>query len=504
MRILLIDPPFFRFIKYYNRYFPISLSYLAGVLEKEGHDVLVYDADCNVNPARMDYTRLEEDYPEYLESVKNDDCAIWHEMRNKIRDFRPDVIGITVWTTFAASSFKVASLCKEYDDRIPVVMGGPHISIKYEEVIKICSHVDFLVRGEGEETIIELVNVLGDHHDSNRTDNFKNELSKIRGLSYRENTQAVHNPPREFIKDLDSIPYPARELLSNKNSYSSEDMGLLMTSRGCPYNCFYCATSIWKRKIRYRSIDNVINEIKLVIDRYNTQQFTFKDDSFTVNRQRVMEFCNRLKNENIDISWDCNTRVDLVDEELLRVMKSAGCNSIKVGVESGSDRILKKMNKGITLDQVRRAARLFKKVGLHWTGYFMIGIPGDTIDDANRTLEFMYEIDPDFASISVYEPFPGTPMFEEGIEKGLVKEDMTLEDFYTTLPNDYYKSDPHKQIVTEDNDDFIVLATSLKQEFHAHNRRFKRILRRARSRFKLYLCHPGLLWCDFVKYLSWR
>ncbi len=503
MRILLIDPPFFRFIKYYNRYFPISLSYLAGVLEKEGHDVLVYDADCNVNPARMDYTRLEEDYPEYLESVKNDDCSIWHEMRNKIRDFRPDVIGITVWTTFAASSFKVASLCKEYDDRIPVVMGGPHISIKYEEVIKICSHVDFLVRGEGEETIIELVNVLGDHHDSNRTDNFKNELSKIRGLSYRENTQAVHNPPREFIKDLDSIPYPARELLSNKNSYSSEDMGLLMTSRGCPYNCFYCATSIWKRKTRYRSIDNVINEIKLVIDRYNTQQFTFKDDSFTVNRQRVMEFCNRLKNENVDISWDCNTRVDLVDEELLRVMKSAGCNSIKVGIETGNERLLKLINKNTTLTQARKAARLIKKSGIHWTGYFMMGLPSETREETFRTLQFMRELKPDFASLSVYEPFPGTKLFDIGIERGLVQKDRSMEDFYEISPKCYYAKDINRRVDTMSKKEFEQLETDMKREFHRYNMGFGRLVKRVAARNRVYINNPSIFFGDIKKFFNW-
>ena len=144
MKVLLIDPPFFRLIGYYNRYFPISLSWLAAVLQKEGHEVLIYDADCNVNPTKMDYTRLEEDYPDYLKSVKNENHPVWQEMRKRIEDFKPDIVGITVWTTFAASAFKVASLCKEYDESLPVVMGGPHISIKYDEVIKICSHADFL------------------------------------------------------------------------------------------------------------------------------------------------------------------------------------------------------------------------------------------------------------------------------------------------------------------------------------------------------------------------
>ena len=275
MKILLIDPPFFRFMGYYNRYFPISLSCIAAVLQNQGHEVLIYDADCNVNPTKMDFTRLEDDYPDYLKSVKNDNHPIWQEMRKKINDFKPDIVGITVWTTFAASAFKVASLCKEYDKSLPVIMGGPHISIKHDEVIKICSDVDSLVRGEGEETILEIVDVLQKYTDTQRKDKLSSDLLTIKGLSYRDNNKIVDNPPRPFIENIDSIPYPARELLCNKNTYSSEDMGLLMTSRGCPYNCLYCATSIWQRKIRYHSIDNIINEIKIVIDNYNTQQFTF-------------------------------------------------------------------------------------------------------------------------------------------------------------------------------------------------------------------------------------
>lgn len=503
MKILLVDPPFFRFMGYYNRYFPISLSWLAAVLQKKGYEVLIYDADCNVNPTKMDYTRLEDDYPDYLKSVKNENHPIWQEMRKKINDFKPDIVGITVWTTFAASAFKVASLCKEYDEDLPVIMGGPHISIKYDEVIKICSHVDFLVRGEGEETILELVNVLQEYVNTKRKDNLSNDLSRIKGLSYRDNNQIVHNPPRPFIKDLNSIPYPARELLWNKNTYNSEDMGLLMTSRGCPYNCFYCATSIWQRKLRYRSIDNVINEIKLVIDNYDTQQFTFKDDSFTVNRQRVMEFCDALKEENLDISWDCNTRVDLIDEELLKTMKSAGCNSIKVGIETGSDRLLKLINKKTTLTQARKAAKLIRKVGIHWTGYFMMGLPSETKQETYQTLKFMRELKPDFASLSTYEPFPGTRLFEIGIEKGLVQKDRGLEDFYNICPKYYYIKDINKRVDTMPKEEFEQLESQMKQAFHSYNMGIGKLAKRAMARSKVYLHEPAIFFGDIKRFWNW-
>lgn len=503
MNILLIDPPFFRFMGYYNRYFPISLSWLAAVLQNKGHEVLIYDADCNVNPTKMDYTRLEDDYPDYLKSVRNDDHPIWQEMRNKIRDFKPDIVGITVWTTFAASAFKVASICKEYDERLPVIMGGPHISIKYDEVMNICSHVDFLVRGEGEETIIELTNALQEYIDAKRRGASSNNLSKIEGISYRENNQIVHNPSRRFIEDLDSIPYPARELLWNKSTYNSEDMGLLMTSRGCPYNCFYCATSIWKRKTRYRSIDNVIDEIMLVIDKYGTKQFTFKDDSFTVNRKRVIEFCDKLKKGNLRISWDCNTRVDLIDEELLRTMKSAGCNSIKMGIETGNDRLLKLINKNITLTQARKAAALIRKVGIHWTGYFMMGLPSETKQDTYQTLKFMRELKPDFASLSTYEPFPGTRLFEIGIEKGLVQRDRTLEGFYNICPKYYYTKDINRRVDTMPKEEFEQLEAQMKQAFHSYNMGIGRLAKRVMARSKVYLHEPAMFFGDIRKFCNW-
>jgi len=496
MRILLIDPPFYRFIGYYNRYFPLGLAYLAAVLRENGHDVLIYDADCNVNPSKMDFTRLEDSYPLYLKSLKENSHPIWQEMRERIHNFKPDTVGITVWTTFAASALRIASLCKEYDRSVPVVMGGPHISIKHDEVMKICPDVDFLIRGEGEKTFVELAKAL-ESKDKAKA------LKNINGILYRQNREIVHNPDREFIQDLDTIPLPARDLLLNKDSYNSEDMGLLMTSRGCPYNCSYCATSIWERKTRYRSIDNVINEIKLVIDKYGTRQFTFKDDSFTVNRKRVLELCDRLINEDIRINWDCNTRVNLVDEEILNKMKKAGCNGIKVGIETGSERILKLINKRISFEQCKKAVKLFRKVGIHWTGYFMMGLPSETKEDVYQTLKFMKELRPDYASFSVYEPFPGTELFNSGVTKGLVQKERTLDDFYTISPKYYYVKDINRRVDTMSGKEFEKLEFEMKEAFYKYNRGLLRLAKRANSRSKLYLQTPKTLVDDFKKFLSW-
>lgn len=493
MKILLIDPPFYRIIGFYNRYFPVGITTVGTFLSKNGYDVVIYDADCNYNPRHMDYSLLPQFYQEYLNSFQNHSHSVWKEVKDTIANASADVVGISIWTTYAASAFHVAKLCKEINAGCAVVMGGPHATVKADEILKISPDVDYVVRGEGEVTMLELVRQISSATDS---------ALSIHGLSFRHKHAIIHNQPRPLVRDLGQFGYPARSLLMNENTYTSEDMGLIMSSRGCPFACSYCATHA--RTVTYRPTDHIVDEIKLVKEKYGTTLFSFKDDSFTVNKKRVEQFCDKLLAERLNINWECNTRVDLVSESLLAKMKKAGCNSIKVGVESGSERILKRMNKGITHDQIRNAAKLFRKIGIHWTGYFMMGVPSETVDEIYQTLDFMYEIEPDFASISVYEPFPGTPMFAEGIQKNLAKPEMTLVDFYTMLPNDYYKLDPRKQVETIDADEFSILAEDMKRKFHIYNKSFKRLLYRAKSRINLYVKQPRLLLCDFSKYLSWR
>ncbi|NUO08241.1 MAG: radical SAM protein [Candidatus Brocadia sp.] len=494
MNILLIDPPFYRFFNYYNRYFPLGLSYLSSTLKKAGHRVTICDADCNRNSKGMDYARLPEKYRTYLKELKNPENPIIQEISQTFLEYQPDVIGVTVMTPKAASAFTIASLAKKYNRDCCVVFGGPHATLKADEILKSTKDVDFVVNGEGEVALLELVNTLhakGSH------------FSAIRGVSYRQGDKIIHNATRSFIDNLDCLPFPDRESLLGSGTYTSEDMGLLMGSRGCPYSCSYCATQIWTRKVRYRSLQNILEEIKHVYLRYKTRQFTFKDDSFTVNRKRVMEFCNQLTDAGIKINWDCNTRVDLVDSELLRTMKKAGCNSIKVGIESGSERILKLMDKGITLERIKEASRLFREVGIHWTAYFMMGIPTETKEDVKKTLDLLYKIKPSFASIGVYEPFPGTKLFDVGVECGLVKGEMSYEDFFNRIPSDYYLREVNRRVDTMGHEDFITLENEVKEAFHTYNKGVARILERARSRSNVYLQNPRIFFNDIEKFLGW-
>ena len=493
VKVLLIDPPFYRLIGFYNRYFPLGLLSVGTFLRKRGHDVVVYDADYNERPRAMDYTRLPDYYPGYLSALGQRDHPVWREVRETIRRVGPDVIGVSVWTTYAAAAFRVAELAKEIAPGCPVVAGGPHATARAEETLRIAPAVDYVVRGDGElPTAALLDTIAGD----------RGKLEAVAGLSYRDDERIRHNPNRSRIRDLDELPTPDRNLLLNAAHYSSEDMGLIVTSRGCPFSCSFCATNT--RQVRYRSIDRVVVEIREVKARYGTTQFSLKDDSFTVDHHRVRRFCDALLRENLHIVWECNTRVDLVTEDMLARMKHAGCNSVKVGIESGSPEILERMNKGITLTHARVAASLLRKSGIHWTGYFLMGTPGETLDDVYRTLDFMYEIRPDFASIGVYEPFPGSATFHEGVQRGLFRPQMTMDDFYNTLPNHYYKVDPGRQLDTIEPEQFVLLEREMKARFHAYNNHYKRLLNRVRSRTMHYIRSPRALYGDFQKYLCWR
>jgi len=496
MKILLIDTPFYRFIKYYNRFFPLGLAYLAAQLCDQGHDVVIYDADANVGKnEEMDFSILESKYPKYIEHVNDLSHSIWDELRDTLKRVRPNVVGISVYTTKIAAALRTAQICKSIAPHIPVVTGGPHPSVKADEILRISPYIDFAIRGEGEVSFLQLVDALENGKPYNN----------IKGLSFKHDGRIYHNPDAEFIKELDKIPYPARELLINRDSYSSEDMGLIMTGRGCPFSCTFCSSKgVWKRIVRLRSVENVINEIQQVQAKYNTTQFSLKDDTFPVNRERVLEFCKVIKEKRLKIGWDCNVRANLVDESLLKTMKSAGCNGIKMGIESGSDRILTEiMKKGITVAQVKHAAKLLNKVSIHWTGYFMMGLPTETSEEMRETFRLAKQIKPDFVSLSVYEPFPGTELYNRCLAMGCIADDRTLEDYYTISPKYYYIRNLEQRTDSMPEEDFSQIEDFMKGGFHKYNRNPMRIFKRAKARRSLYLNDPALILSDLKKFLAW-
>ena len=491
MRVLLIDPPFRRFTGFANMYFPLGLGYLANVLREDGFDVKILDVDVIQRTKDLDLTDEYYRLQLYVEGLRDETHAVWEDVRNILVDYEPDVIGITAMTMKFGSVLRTAEICKKTLPDCKIIVGGPHATLDPAQTLK-SPHIDFAVRGEGENTLSNLLSALNNTGD----------LTKINGVSFKDNSGIMHNQPEKYIQNLDRVGLPARDLLMYKENYSTEDMGVIMSSRGCPFNCSYCF-HMWERKIRNHSIDYIINELKHVKDTYGTRQFEFKDDTFTLNRRRVISLCKSILNEKLNINWGCTTRADTIDDELLKVMRKAGCNVIKIGVESGSEKILRETKKGTTLDQIRKAANLLNTNHMFWSAYFMIGLPNETEEDILATHEFMKELDPYYAGLGVYSPFPNTELFNLGVEMDLIQPNVELEHFFTTNPKDYYFKDPRRRLAYIEPERFDKLLRFMSNSFHKHNTRLTNMAHRGWARKMAYINDFKLFLGDFRKVQSW-
>ncbi|MBI5233475.1 MAG: B12-binding domain-containing radical SAM protein [Deltaproteobacteria bacterium] len=491
MRILLIDPPYAIFTGFDSRYFPVGLCYVASALKAQGHEVAVFEAD-RIRPDTGDlafskeYERLER----YRKEINSDAHLVWQGMASVVKDFNPELIGITSMTMKFGSVVRTARICKAARPDVKIVVGGPH-AMDWPEMCLSAGDIDICFSGEAEDDIGRLV-----HAIAKDTRN----LGSIAGTSYRDNGRIVLRRTAPFVEDLNTRPWPAREALLNQQGYTSEDMGVVMTSRGCPFRCGFCSHP---PKVRYRGLDNVVAEIKDVAERYGTRQFAIKDDSFTVNRKRTMEFCRLVKREGLDINWDCTTRVNLLDEELLDIMMDAGCNTIKAGIETGSEKIMKEIIKGITFEHVKKAADMMNSRGLFWSAYFMFGLPTETREDMLKTLHFMKEIRPPYAGLGLYVPMPNTKLWEDGVRLGLISTDIKPGHFFNTNPKDYFFKDPKRRVIGMDHEEFSELAHYLMEEFDRYNTGFSRLLRRGWSRKKAYSKDMGLMFKDMKKAARW-
>lgn len=305
-------------------------------------------------------------------------------------------------------------------------MGGDHATISPQELL-VNNDVDFVVRGEGEYTMLELVELLSQS---------KNNFENVDGLSYKKNGSIVHNKSRQLIKDLDALPFPAIESIFNLDSYRPVDLGIMMSTRGCPYSCTYCGVAnTWGHKVRFRSVQNVISEMKMLISKYRVPYFSFRDASFTVDRKRTLELCRQLVKENLNVSWECITRLDLLDEELVVNMKRAGCTTIRIGIETGNEQLMRQMGRKFTLKQIKKAAMMLNNQDIFWTAYFMFGVPEETEETIADSLKLITEINPPFVTIARYSLIAGTAMFEEAKRFGLVSEpvDWALEGNQSTI-----------------------------------------------------------------------
>ena len=385
MRIALIYPPFGNIenqpnIKAvadnYGLFPPLSLAYVAGILQHAGHKVKLIDANA---------LRLSK-----------------QEVLKEVRDFNPDLLAFTITTYLFYPVLKWAKYLKE-NTGLKVLIGGVHMGLYPKETL---SHkeIDYGIIGEAEETLPELISAL----------ETKKSLKDISGICYRKGNKVIVTKPRALIKNLDSIPFPLRNQLPN-NKYCSfvsqrKNFATMITARGCPFKCIYCEQG--NTPYRMRSAANIVDEIEKCYNKYKVKEIDFFDPEFTINKKHVIGICKEIKRRGINIAWSCRSRVDTVDNEMLKEMSKAGCYRIYYGIESGVPSILKTLKKGTNLEIIRKNIALTKKNNIMTFGYFMIGSPGETKETIKRTVKFAKELNLDYAQFSKVSTLPGTELYK--------------------------------------------------------------------------------------------
>jgi anaerobic magnesium-protoporphyrin IX monomethyl ester cyclase len=365
---------------------PMDLLYMAGSLELDG-------VVCKIT-----------DYP-------GQDLH-WDDLRRELAEFKPDALVLSITTPTLADDVKSAVLAKEVNPEIVTVTKGAHFLYLDEVAMKEHPALDIVIRGEYEETIRVLAS--------------GSEWNEIDGITYRSGDQVIRNANRNFIRDINSIPYPARHLVDN-GLYFRPDTGELqttvVTSRGCPFTCVFClAQPVSGAKVRNRTPENVVGELKECVEKYGIRNFLFRSDLFTANRKWVFELCDKIKEEGLNIKWACNSRADTIQEDLLRAMKDAGCWLIAFGVESGDPDMLEKMRKQLKFEKIEPAIRTCRKAGLKSSVYFLIGLPWENRETFDKSKKLARKLDPDFIEFFYSYPFYGTDFYREAVKEGLIED----------------------------------------------------------------------------------
>jgi radical SAM superfamily enzyme YgiQ (UPF0313 family) len=353
----------------------------------------------------------------FRSKVANFSRFSWREIERCLDDQPPAILGISQFTHNRFDSLKLARLAKEINPSCIVVLGGPHATHRFHEILTRNLSVDYVVLGEGEETFCELAGSLSRDKE--------NGVGSVRGIAYRSAGSIATSPPREPLADLDALPVPAAFFDSAIGVDIHRQLEFIVTSRGCPASCRFCSSpNFWGRTLRFRSPESIVDEIKFIKNRYGLIHFSIRDDTFTADRKRVVEFCRLLIQEKVYVLWNCQSRVNAVDEDILFWMKRAGCECIQFGVESGSVRVLRELGKRITTEQIRKAADLTRRAGMHLSLYLMTGIPGENEDDLKDTLALIEGVKASDGQVSPLVYYPGTSLIADGVASGMIQKDL--------------------------------------------------------------------------------
>ncbi len=366
---------------------PLSLTYLAAVLEGNGVEVQVLD---------FLVTRYS---PE--------------KVRQKLEEYRPQLVGVTCVTLNYHLAAEMLEVCKTVDPDIVTVIGGPHASFTAGETLREAPWIDVVVIGEGERTVIELIEAIEGG----------GSLSDVPGIAFVDQGTLVNTGPRPFIDNIDSLPVPARHLIPLPRYRALGSPCTVITSRGCPYGCIFCSGHRMQgRKVRFRDPGLVVDEIEQLQRDYGFQQVNIVDDTFTVNHPHARQVCEELLRRNLNINWSAFARVDNMTDELAVLMKRAGCNMVLFGVESADEGILKTIRKGLTPDDVRNGVRIATAAGIQVYCSFIIGLPGESPDTIQKAISFTDEINRKYGAEYGYHmlsPLPGTDLYEKAADYGL-------------------------------------------------------------------------------------
>lgn len=392
MKVLFVNPPQtaskYKFMGVIAP--PLGIAYMAGVLQENNIDVEILDASAE----DMDFKDVEK------ELLKR----------------KPDLVALTALTPTIGRALETAQVVKETLPDSIVVMGGYHPTFNFIETLED-ENVDIVIRGEGEYIMLNLVQALEN----------QSSLHDVKGIVFEDKNskEIVVNPEAPLIQDLDELPFPALNLLPMKK-YRLLDMDThmttMITTRGCPMQCSFCSSAAMHgKKIRERSIENIVDEIEYLKTNYDIDTIAFMDDTFTLKKRKVMAICDEILKRNIEIMWGCTSRVDTLDEKLLKKMKEAGCITIFIGVESADQQQLDNMCKNTTIAKIENAFKIARKLKIRTIASVALGMPGDTKEIINKTVKFVHKLKPNYAIYSLATPYPGTRFYKEAFEKNLIK-----------------------------------------------------------------------------------
>jgi radical SAM superfamily enzyme YgiQ (UPF0313 family) len=362
---------------------PLNVCYLAAAAEQNGLNAAIVD----MNVAETDFS-----------------------IEKYAAETQPRLAGFAAYTPFVFLAHDYARRIKAASPDTLTVVGGYHASALPEQTLAEFPAFDFLVYGEGERTLTELARAI---------QNGDNDLSAIPGLCWRSGSDIVRNEPRAREEHIDVFPFPARHMLHqerykvNPINYVELPTTGILASRGCDHRCAFCSQSVFGGRARVRSADNIADEVQQCVTDYGMRGFRFYDDNLTAYRDTCLAFCDEVLKRKFRINWNCFSRVDRLDPDLLRAMKRAGCHQLKLGVETGTDKGLDTIKKGITLDQSRAAVAMTRRAGIECQISMILGLPDETVDEMQQTIRFVKELSPDLAGFNLFKPLPGSTLFKK-------------------------------------------------------------------------------------------